>query len=362
MLKYATYLSILRRCYDTECKAYQTYHARGVTVAEEWLHAVDGYKKFAAHLGPKPSSLHSVDRVDNNRGYEPGNVRWATMKEQMRNTSVNRIIEAFGKKQCVADWAEEFKMVEQVLRGRLWKGWSPELALTIPVGDSKYSQPHFINLDGMEEHLHVVAKRYNISPNTLKSRLAKGIDTATAIAMVARECRSIHITAFGQTKALIVFAKEYGINYRRLYERITVEGLSPEIALTQAVKHKSAKPFLAFGEMRTINAWCKLYNQPRGVITKRLKDGMALEEALLLKRPAAASEVIDVNGVVDTIANHCRTYGVDRKMVAKRMKRGWDIVKAITTKSDPRFNTSTKSAEKRNASSKSVVVTIFEQS
>ena len=64
---------------------YSRYGGRGITVCEEWL----TYENFAKDVGQPPSERHSIDRIDNDKGYFPGNVRWATMKEQSANRSTN---------------------------------------------------------------------------------------------------------------------------------------------------------------------------------------------------------------------------------------------------------------------------------
>lgn len=71
-----------RRCSEPKHVGWALYGGRGIRVCPEWMASFDA---FYAHIGPKPSPRHSVDRIDNSRGYEPGNVRWATPKEQSRN-------------------------------------------------------------------------------------------------------------------------------------------------------------------------------------------------------------------------------------------------------------------------------------
>lgn len=75
---------MLARCHDPSHIAWKHYGGRGIAVCPSWQHAM-GARLFYAHIGPRPSRAHTVDRVDNDRGYEPGNVRWATPKQQAAN-------------------------------------------------------------------------------------------------------------------------------------------------------------------------------------------------------------------------------------------------------------------------------------
>lgn len=80
--EYACWSQIKARCLNKNHRAYPHYGGRGITIAPEWE---NDFEAFLFHVGPRPSSDHSLDRVDNDRGYEPGNVRWATWKEQQNN-------------------------------------------------------------------------------------------------------------------------------------------------------------------------------------------------------------------------------------------------------------------------------------
>lgn len=81
-----TWQNIKHRCYDTSYDGFRNYGGRGISVCEEWRNS---YSTFAAdirrEIGERPSKAHSIDRINNDGNYEPGNVRWATRSEQMRN-------------------------------------------------------------------------------------------------------------------------------------------------------------------------------------------------------------------------------------------------------------------------------------
>lgn len=90
--EYSAWRNMLTRGRNPNAKRADRYVLRGITVCDEWLPGGDGkgFDRFLAHVGSKPSPKHSLDRIDNDSGYRPGNVRWATQSEQMRNTSRRR--------------------------------------------------------------------------------------------------------------------------------------------------------------------------------------------------------------------------------------------------------------------------------
>lgn len=79
---------MISRCTNKNNQSYKNYGFRGIAVCKQWL---DSFEAFYADVGPKPSPELTLDRIDNNSGYRPGNVRWATRKEQANNKRPGRI-------------------------------------------------------------------------------------------------------------------------------------------------------------------------------------------------------------------------------------------------------------------------------
>jgi hypothetical protein len=79
---YRIWSGILSRCTNPNEPGYKHYGGRGITVCDRWRNS---FEAFLADMGECPSPDLSIDRIDNEKGYEPGNCRWATRKEQRAN-------------------------------------------------------------------------------------------------------------------------------------------------------------------------------------------------------------------------------------------------------------------------------------
>ena len=123
-----------RRCYYKKDSRYESYGARGVTVCMEWLNDFQAFYDWAMANGYQEGL--SIDRIDVNGNYEPGNCRWATDKEQANNTRNNHFLTYNGETHTIAEWAEIVGMKRDTLKKRIYYGWPIEKALTEPVKQS----------------------------------------------------------------------------------------------------------------------------------------------------------------------------------------------------------------------------------
>ena len=129
--EYNSWKSMIARCTNVKHDSYSNYGAKGVFVCAEWL--VD-YDAFLACVGPKPTPSHSLDRKDNTKGYEVGNVRWSTKLEQTLNRAVTVMVDYQGIRQPLSQIAKQRGMPIGIVHDRVTKcGWPIEKALSTPV-------------------------------------------------------------------------------------------------------------------------------------------------------------------------------------------------------------------------------------
>ena len=120
--------SMKQRCSNPRAISFRYYGARGITVCDRWR---DSFEAFLADMGPRPPGT-SIDRIDNNGNYEPGNCRWATDREQNSNRRNCRKVSWHGVTASMREWAERTGLGYDMLRLRFRAGWDVERALTTP--------------------------------------------------------------------------------------------------------------------------------------------------------------------------------------------------------------------------------------
>lgn len=123
--EYMTWVRMRRRCDNPECDDYGNYGARGIKVCVRWIRFVN----FLADMGRRPGKGYMIDRIDVNGNYEPGNCRWATIKESNRNKRTIRILTIDGVTKTLPQWCDESSTNIETVRSRLRRGWSNKEAV-----------------------------------------------------------------------------------------------------------------------------------------------------------------------------------------------------------------------------------------
>ncbi len=127
-VEYKIWAKIKLRTENPNTRSYRNYGARGIKLCSLWRQSFD---EFLAHVGLRPSPSHSIDRIDNDRGYEPGNVRWATREQQASNRRNTVMLTFNGVSKPQSVWEKETGVR---VGSRLKMGWSVEDAITRPKG------------------------------------------------------------------------------------------------------------------------------------------------------------------------------------------------------------------------------------
>ena len=124
-LVYRCWSSMQNRCNNPASADWPRYGGRGIKVCQEW----NDLHQFLIDMGHPPEGM-TIERIDNDGNYEPGNCRWATRAEQNDNTCRNAFVTWQGRTQTIKEWAKELDMEPRRISERLKRGWSVERALT----------------------------------------------------------------------------------------------------------------------------------------------------------------------------------------------------------------------------------------
>ena len=128
---YRVWDGMVQRCYNPNAKNYHNYGGRGIKMYDGWRNSFAEFEKYCLSHGWECGL--QIDRIDNDKGYFPNNVRFVTRAENLRNKRTNHMLTFGGETLCVADWCERFGISDSTLWRRLTSGWSVEDALTKPL-------------------------------------------------------------------------------------------------------------------------------------------------------------------------------------------------------------------------------------
>lgn len=129
--EYNAWKAMVDRCTKPALRMYRHYGGRGITVCDRWR---ESFSNFIADMGDRPSPKHSLDRIENDKGYEPGNCRWAIPEVQQNNRRNTVHVEHNGERLPLAVVVKRHSVVDvEVVRCRVFRqGWSLERAMSTP--------------------------------------------------------------------------------------------------------------------------------------------------------------------------------------------------------------------------------------
>jgi hypothetical protein len=242
--EYRAWTAAKQRCLNPNNPNYKNYGARGITMHPDW---VDNFAAFYAHIGPAPGKARhvSIDRIDTDGNYEPGNVRWVTsVKIQINNRRITR-------------------------------------RTTIGTEDVSVS---------------ALVEGSDLSYAAIDGRWRKGV---RGEALLAPKCEHPTYTIDGVTKTLPAWAAERGVNVPTVRGRMRLgesieQALDPNIRKPEPYKYKQRPPkaekvltrprkyYTVNGETLTLNGWSDRFGIPYSTLRYRLRTGFTIEEALNL--------------------------------------------------------------------------------
>jgi hypothetical protein len=129
---YQRWSQMVQRCHSPRARAFEDYGARGITVCDRWRfgeNGLHGVECYASDMGVQPFPGATVDRRDNDGNYTKSNCRWATSKEQVRNTRTTVRVTIDGETSALADLTERAGLNHGTVYERLRRGWSAKRAL-----------------------------------------------------------------------------------------------------------------------------------------------------------------------------------------------------------------------------------------
>lgn len=132
---YNTWQNMMERCYNPKCNFYSDYGGRNITVYEQWKQVNIFIPEILKLLGDRPKG-YSIDRIDNNFGYYPDNVKWSSLKDQARNKRNIKYYTYKGLTKSLIEWTEQLNLKHSTIYARLNRGWNFEKAITFPISKS----------------------------------------------------------------------------------------------------------------------------------------------------------------------------------------------------------------------------------
>lgn len=190
--EFRVWWGIIKRCEMPACENYKNYGGRGIRMCDRWR---DSFAAFYSDMGPRPSRLHTIDRLDNDGPYCKENCKWGTRAEQSRNRRVNVFVVYRGVRMVIEDACREAGIIAETVLRRRRLGW-PESDWFIPADRHRTrrhntprklkSEPVFVEYGGQRRPAKEVCRETGIPYGTVFARRRKGWPDASLFLPVRR--------------------------------------------------------------------------------------------------------------------------------------------------------------------------------
>lgn len=228
---YRIWAKMKERCNNPKTKSFVYYGGRGITICEEWLNDFQAFYDWSMANGY--SDNLSIDRIDVNGNYEPGNCRWADTKTQANNKTTNRYITLNNKTQTLQQWSKETGINHSTIQVRIDEmGWTKEQAIKSQVR-GKYT------FNGKTQSLEEWANELGIKRRTLLNRMSSR--KMTLEEAFTEPLRNKVYTFNDKTLTLKEWADELNVKYATLKNRLYKRKWTIEKTLTEPVKKRTTK-------------------------------------------------------------------------------------------------------------------------
>lgn len=179
--EYNVWKAMRRRCSSEKDKKYKDYGGRGISVCPRWN---DSFASFIGDMGRRPSSRHTLERIDNNGNYSPENCRWATYAEQNINRRVTVRVDSPWGVTTIPEAADRLGVPHETLRTRIRLGYTGETLFSkdpLPVPNSRlvFCQATGIFYESLREAYR--AYNFNVSQGGLWAKLAGKAPNTTSL-------------------------------------------------------------------------------------------------------------------------------------------------------------------------------------
>jgi hypothetical protein len=224
--EYNSWRGMVERCESQNHPSYLRYGARGISVCPRWRAS---FSAFLADMGTRPPKT-TLERIDNSKGYEPGNCCWADRKTQARNKRNNRLLTARGETKTLAEWSEVTGLNFATILTRIDRdGWEVEKALFTPAGTSR-KNTRWLTLGDRTQSITDWARELKTSRAAISDRLHRGMSVEDALTTPFNLDQRF-LTHAGETLSLTGWSKKLGWPIYVIQNRLR-KGWTVERALT----------------------------------------------------------------------------------------------------------------------------------